>query len=771
MRTAERHADGVAIGSPVRRVEDPLLLTGRDRFSGDVSVDGLLHVCMVRSSHAHARLRSLDASHARGLPGVAAVFTGTDLGIRPVYLEATTAFIPEACRRPAIATDVVRFVGEIVAVVVADTREAAADAAAAIEMDYEPLQPVVGIRAGMSPDSPVLFPSIGSNLVVNIPFAAGAAGPAAVRVAMTNGNQRMAVAPMEPNVITAVPGPDGRLTVWAGTQMPHGLRDNIAANLGLEPDTLRVIAPSVGGGFGGKTPAVPEYVIAVAVARSLGRPVQFVETRSENLATMHGRDTIQEVVLEADLYGRLTSLHVRLLADGGAYPGIGCGLTMTTRSLCPGVYHLPHLAFDILCVATNTAPVGAYRGAGRPEATALIERAMDLLAHRTGLDPAELRRRNLVGRDEFPFTSVTGLVYDSGDYELCLDRALELSGYARLREEQRGRRERGDRVALGIGISLYVEVSAGLQMFWSDEASVRVLEDGSMEVTAGTSAHGQGHHTLYAQIVGSVLGVDHTAVRLIQADTDLVQAGAGTGGSRSAQIGGNAVKLAAEATLEKARQLASHLLEADPSDLEVIPGAGLAVRGVASSTLSWRALAAAAADPGRLPEGMEPGLFEQRTFLQENGTFPFGCHVAVVEVDLETGLVDLVDMVAVDDCGTVLNPLLAEGQVHGGVVAGIGQALFEEIKYDGDGNPVSANFGDYGMPTAADVPAVRTAHTVTPSPKNPLGAKGLGEAGTTGATAAVHNAVVDALSHLGVEHVELPLTPLRVWEALQRVSR
>lgn len=771
MQTAPHPAARVGIGSPLRRVEDSLLVTGRDRFSGDIRADGLLHVHLVHSPHAHARVRSIDSSAAVGLPGVVAVFTAADLGLRPVYLEATTAFIPQECRRPAIASDVVRFVGEIVAVVVAESPEAAADAADAVDVDYEVLRPAVGIRAALSQDAPVLFPSLGSNLVVNIPFAAGTPGSTAVRIEMTNANQRMAVAPMETNVVTAVPGPDGRLTVWAGTQMPHGLRDNIAENLGLEPETLRFIAPSVGGGFGGKTPAVTEYVIAVAVARRLGRPVQFVETRSENLSTMHGRGTIQEVALEADEHGRLASLQVRLLADGGAYPGIGCGLTMTTRSLCPGVYHLPHLAFDIQCVATNTAPVGAYRGAGRPEATALIERAMDLLARRTGLDPAELRRRNLVGRDEFPFTSVTGLVYDSGDYERCLDRALELSGYAGLRDEQRVRRERGDRVALGIGLSMYVEVSAGMQMFWSDESSVRVLEDGSVEVTAGTAAHGQGHHTLYAQIVSSVLGVDPTKVRLIQADTDLVAEGSGTGGSRSAQIGGNAVKLAAEAVLEKACEVAGHLLEADPADLEVVPGAGLAVRGVASSTLSWRTLAAAAADRDRLPPGLEPDLFEQRRFLQEKGTFPFGCHVAVVEVDLETGLVDLVDMVAVDDCGTVLNPLLAEGQVHGGVVAGIGQALFEELAYDDDGNPISANFGDYGMPTAADVPAVRAAHTVTPSPKNPLGAKGLGEAGTTGATAAVHNAVVDALAHLGVEQVELPLTPQRVWEALQSVSR
>ena len=747
----------------MRRLEDPLLVTGRDHFSGDIKPDGLLYIQMVRSPHAHARVRSMGVEAARAIPGVAGVFTAPDLDVGPVFVAATTGFIPEvACKRPALASEVVRFVGEIVAVVVAESREAAADAAALVDVDYEFLDPVIGIEAALASTSPPVFPSLGSHEVVNIPFTAGAPGRCAVRVEMRNANHRMAVAPMEPNAITVVPGQDGRLTVWAGTQLPHGQRDNLASTVGLPVERLHLIAPAVGGGFGGKSGAVVEYTLAVAAAEKLGRPVQYVETRFENLVTMQARDTIQEVALEADEEGRLSSLQVRLLADGGAYPGVGCGLTLTTRALAPNVYHLPHLAFDILCVATNTAPVGAYRGAGRPEAIALIERAIDLLAHRLGMDPAELRRRNLIGRDEFPYTTLTGLVYDSGDYEQCLDKALEEVGYTRLRAEQRERRSRGDRRALGLGISMYVEMSAALPMFATDDSTVRLNGDGTVDVSSGTSAHGQGHRTLFAQILSSVLGVDPSAVRLIQSDTDLVEKGGGTGGSRSAQIGGNAVKLAAEAMLGKAKQLASDLLEADPADIEVVPGVGLRVRGVGASAITWAHLAAAAP---------APGLFATRTFTQEKGTFPFGCHVAVVEVDLDTGLVEMVDMVAVDDCGTVLNPLLVEGQVHGGVVAGIGQVLFEELKYDAAGNPVSSNFGDYAMPTAADVPTVRAVPTVTPSPKNPLGAKGVGEAGTTGATAAVHNAVVDALAHLGIDHIELPLSPLRVWEAIDRATR
>jgi carbon-monoxide dehydrogenase large subunit len=758
------------IGGRRPRVEDGALLTGRARYVGDLPIEGVLHAAFVRSMFAHARITHVDPAAALALPGVVAVFTADDLELGPVYFPGLAALLAsdEYHRRP-LARDTARFVGEIVALVVAETPAAADDAVELIVVDYDPLPVVLDPVAAAGDGAALLFPEAGSNVAVRVPFESGerSAGDA-ICVRAVIGNHRMAAAPLEGNAITAVPdAATGRITAYVSTQFPHALRNLSAGFLGLEPDDLRLVTPAVGGGFGGKAPIDPEYVAVLAVARRLGRPVRWVQSRSENLLTMHARGHRFEVTLRATREGHVTSVEVDALTDVGAYPGIGCAMIMTTRTLATGPYDIPHVVFDIRCVATNTAPTGAFRGAGRPEAIAMLERAMDVLAHELDLDPVELRRRNLIQPEQFPYRTATGVEYDSGDYERALDEALRIAGYDELRAEQARRRERSDSRYLGIGVSCYVEVSAGSPGMTAEYASVEVTPAGRVRILAGTCAHGQGHHTTYAQIVASVLGIPVEQVDFVDGDTDLVPRGAGTAGSRSAQVGGSAVKVASDAVLEKARVLAAHLLEADPSDIVIGDGGGLGVQGVPASTLSWATLAEAASDPARLPPGMEPGLAADPGFDQgPTGTAPFGCHIAVVEVDGETGAVELLRIVAVDDCGTVINPLLAEGQVHGGLLAGIGQALFEEVAYDDGGNPLHASFADYAFPSSADLPSYETHHTVTPTPHNPLGAKGVGEAGTTGSLAAVHNAVVDAVAHLGIRHIELPLTPFNVWQAI-----
>ena len=759
------------IGARQVRLEDEALLTGRASYTGDLVVPGTTHAVFVRSTLAHARLTGIDTSAALELEGVVAVLTDADLGLGPVYYPGFAALFAGDYHRRPLASDVVRFVGEIVAIVIAESPTIAADAAELVVIDYDPLPSVVDPVEAASDGAPQLFPATGTNVAVQSPFEAGERRDGdSVVVRTTITHHRMAVAPMEGSAITAVPDPDSqRITAYVSTQMAHALRDLSAMFLGMDTDDLHIVTPAVGGGFGGKTPAEPDYVAIIAAARHIGRPVRWVQTRSENLVTMQARGHRFDVVLRATPAGDISSVEVDALTDVGAYPGVGCGMILTTRSLATGPYDIPHLRFDIRCVATNTAPVGAFRGAGRPEASAMLERSVDVLADALGMDPVELRRRNLIPPERFPYPTLTGMEYDSGEYERCLDEALRMADYDALRREQASRREAGDVRQLGIGVSCYVEVSASAPGFASEYASVEVMSNGRVKVVAGTCSHGQGHHTTYAQIVASTLGIAVDRVDFVDGDTDLVQRGVGTGGSRSAQVGGSAVKLAADEVLAKARQLAAHLLEANADDV-VVTGDGLAVQGVPASVVPWAALAEAADDPARLPEGMDPGLAADPGFEQSAlGTSPFGCHLAVVEVDTETGAVELVRMIAVDDCGVVLNPLLAEGQVHGGLSGGIGQALFEEVRFDSDGNPLTATFADYGMPSAAELPSFETGHTVTPTPHNPLGAKGLGEAGTTGSLGAVHNAVVDALAHLGIRHIELPLTPFNVWTAIQQV--
>ena len=753
-------------GKAVLRTEDARFLLGRGRYVDDIALDRALRAVFVRSMMAHARVLSVDVSAAAEMPGVAAVLTAGDLGLadQPPSGNVTGPF-----SRPVLATDTVRFVGEPIAVVLAETTEQGMDAAELVTVDYESVDAVIGADAALAEGAPLLFPEAGTNLAHEFSdrwdddVLAGSDVVARGRFL----NQRLAPVPMEPNVFAAVPEGDGRLTVWVSSQVPFDVRADLCDALGMEKDRIRVIAPDVGGGFGAKLQTYPEYLVCAAAALRFGRPVRWTEARSESMTNMtHGRAQVQEVELGAKRDGTLVGLRADIVADMGAYP-IGAFLLPTTKMMLTGAYRIPATASRGRSVVTNATPVAPYRGAGRPEATALIERAMDLLAAELRMDPAELRRRNLVPPDAFPYRTAAGTRYDTGDYELALDEALRLAGYEDLRREQAERRARGDRVQLGIGLSTYVEMSG----YASEFGGVEVDADGAVTVLTGTSPHGQGHETAFAQIASGILGVPFEEVHVIHSDTGVVPSGQGTYGSRSLQIGGSAVWEASEAVLVKAKRLAAHLLQVAEADVALQEDRRIGVAGMPGTALTWGQLAAAAAEPSRLPEGMEPGLAASGKFKQKDSTFPFGTHVAVVEVDLETGEARPVRHVAVDDCGRILNPMLAEGQVHGGLAQGIAQALYEGVEYDELGTPMTGNLGSYLVPSAVELPTYVTAHTETPTPLNPLGAKGIGESATIGSVPAVQNAVIDALSHLGVRHLDMPLSPERVWRAIREAAR
>ena len=753
---------GSLLGNAVPRVEDPRFLVGESCYVDDLRLDGLLHLAFVRSTIAHGYLRAVDTTEAAAMPGVVAVFTAADLALPP---QRAMAASDDICARPPLADGRVRFVGDAVAVVVAATLASAADAAGAVVVDYDTLPAVADVEGALRPDAPLQFEALGSNVAGGHrdPEGADPFEGADVIVRGRFENQRVAVVPLEGNTIAVVPGDDGAghdLTVWVATQMPHGWKAQICELFGLEPGSVRVVAPDVGGAFGAKLGVAAEHAVAVAVARRLGRPVRWTETRSENLVAMaHGRGQVQYVELGLRRDGTITGLRCRILGDAGAYAGFGGVLAQwTTRMMAQGPYRIPRIRYDAAAVLTNTTPMGAFRGAGRPEAAALLERVMDMAAAELGLDPVEIRRRNLLTPDDFPHATVMGVTYDSGDYGRALDEALRRAGYEALRAEQAERRRLGAPVQLGIGVSVYVEITAGGG--GGEWGSVEVHDDGTVTVKAGTSAHGQGHATAFGMIVADRLRVPIEAIRFVQSDTAAVPRGGGTGGSRSLQTGGNAVRGAAEAVLEQARNLAADLLEAAPSDIVVGDGGRIGVAGVPARTVGWAELA-------RVATEREAGLAAEFDFTQEASTFPFGAHVAVVEIDLETGAVRPVRHVAVDDCGRVLNPLIVAGQQHGGIAQGMAQALWEHFVYDGDGTPLTTTLADYAMPSAAEVPSFEVASTETPTPLNPLGAKGIGESGAVGSTPAVHNAVVDALSHLGVRHLDMPCTPERVWRAIR----
>ena len=695
------------------------------------------------------------------MPGVVGVFASDDLkaGALP------PADGPWCMARPIVATEIVRFVGERVAIVVGETRRQAVDATERVAVDYEPLESVTDVDDAMAPDATLLFPEHGTNIVMDKSVGDDDwAEKADIVVAARFHNQRVAPLPLETNAALAVPERGGRLTLWVSCQAQFTVRDDIASALEMAPEDLDVVSPAVGGGFGAKIDTYPEHVAVAALARELQRPVRYVETRSENLAAMtHGRDQIQEIQLGASADGRLVGLRTHLVADIGAYPQGGSLLPKLTRQMLSGVYRISRIQSRITTVLTNKTPVAAYRGAGRPEAAALLERAVDMVGARLGLDPVEVRRRNFIPGEAFPYKTPTRAIYDSGEYAVALSKALDIAGYDKLRTEQRMRRERKDVRLLGIGLSTYVEVTG---MEGAEYGAVEIHDDGSVEVTTGISPHGQGHETALMQLVSSELRVPMETVSVVHSDTRRVPRGNGTMASRSLQLGGSAVARCTDTVIRRAKLVAGRVLEASVEDLAVQDDGRIGVAGAPQRSIAWSRLARLACDPELLPSGEPPGLRAHTDFDPEAFTYPFGAHVSVVEVDVETGKVVPLRHVAVDDCGRILNPLLVEGQVHGGLAQGIGQALYEEVLYDPEGQLLTEHLGYYRMASAAEMCSFERSFTETHTPLNPLGAKGVGESATIGSTPAVQNAVVDALAHLGVEHMDMPLTPERVWRAL-----
>jgi carbon-monoxide dehydrogenase large subunit len=736
------------MGTRVLRTEDPRLLTEGGVYVDDLRVPemtGAAFATFVRSPIAHALITGIDAGAAREQPGVVAVITAADL---------PTADGPTA--EPLLAADRVRFVGEPVALVLTDARYQGEDAAELVSVEYEPLTAVPGTDAALTGDV-LLFPASESNIVKT--GTSGSCDDASfahcdVVIERTIVNQRLAPVPLEGRA-AAASWADGRLTVWCSTQNAQIARDTIAGKLGLDSGTIRVIAPDVGGGFGAKVGVDRDVIAVAAAARRTGRPVRWSETRSENLLCMvHGRAQQHSYKIGGTRDGEVLAYRLDIVQDCGGYPRFGASQPGLTMLMASGVYDIPHVGAAYRSVVTNTTPVAAYRGAGRPEATAAIERAMDDFAAEIGMDPAEVRRRNLVAPEKFPFTTATGAVYDTGEYAAALDKVLAAAGYAGLRAEQARRRERGDTVQLGVGVSCYVEITAGDG--GSETARLVVHDDGSATVYTGSSPHGQGHATAWAMLVQDEMGIPMDRVTVIHGDTDAIPVAVGTFGSRSLQLGGTAVYQAAGEVRDKARRVAAGMIEASEADLE-LQGGTWQVRGDPASGLSWAQVAQHAG-----PDGLSADV----EFKASQPTFPFGAHVSVVEVDVETGKVTMLRHVTVDDAGNIVNPVLAEGQRHGGIAQGAAQALLEEVRYDGDGNPLTSTLADYAAITADVLPSFELVTMETPTTVNPLGVKGIGEAGTIGSTPAVQNAVIDAVSHLGVRHIDMPATPERVWVAI-----
>jgi carbon-monoxide dehydrogenase large subunit len=753
------------MGTRVVRVEDPRLLSTGGVYTEDLRdprLAGALHLAFVRSPLAHARITSIDTAAALAAPGVVAVLTAADLG-----LPEAPPMMPDfnaAMSMPALAGDVVRYAGEAVAAVLCEDAYQCEDAVGLVDVEYEPLPALVDMRAAAR-DEVVLFPDAGTNTVCTF-------GPAELRTdlfadceVVISGeieNQRVAVASMEGRAAAVVPDDDGRLTMWLSTQAAAMSQGAVAGWLGLGPEQVHVITPDVGGGFGAKIGADPEHVVVAAAARHVGRPVRWTETRSENLVAMcQGRAQSNRVTIGGTRDGKVLAYQLDVLQDAGAYPRFGAFLPALTTMMAAAVYDFPKIETRARSVVTTTTPIGAYRGAGRPEATHAIERGLDLFAAEIGMDPAEVRRRNLLAKFTEPHATPTGGYYDTGDYPEALDRALWASGYDDLRAEQARRRERGDDVQMGIGLCVYVEITgAPLGPEASEVAEIRIHPDGTATVFTGTSPHGQGHATAWAMLANEETGIPIDKITVEHGDTDTVPDGTGTFGSRSLQQGGMAVQQAALELVEIARQRAAQLLEADPNDIVLDKDrAAMQVKGSPGNAVTFAALAE-----------QEP-LGVKTKFVAPGPTFPFGAHVAVVDVDTRTGKARLTRLIAVDDAGTVLNPLLCEGQRHGGFAQGAAQALMEEVRWDADGNPETSTLATYPFLSATEVPSFELVDMATPTTYNALGFKGIGEAGTIGSTPAVHNAVVDAVSHLGVRHIDMPTTPQRVWKAIQEASR
>ena len=757
-------AGGSILGNRVLRKEDPKFLTSGGKYVDDLydepMLQGALHVTYVRSSVAHGRILSIDTADAASMPGVVAVFTAESLGLQPV----PAPFNPMVART-LLASDKVRYVGEPLAAIVSETREQGVDAAESVIVDYDVLEALVDVEAAIASSTHV-YESAGSNVVfdttaLGIPENTGDAffADCEVKVSGRFMNQRVAPCPLEVRGAAAAWGADGRLNQWLSTQHAQGAVAPLAAANGVDPSMIRVRTPDVGGGFGAKIGAYGEELLLGVIAKKVGRPMKWRETRSESMVALgHGRAQLQYVTIGGTKAGKVTHYQLHAIQDCGGFADMGTILApFMTRPMSSGVYAIPNIECRTTSVITNTTPTVAYRGAGRPEATAAIERAMDIFAAEIGMDAAEVRRINLIPKFMEPHTTVVGQTYDVGDYETALDKALVAADYTALRAEQAKRRASGDVKQIGIGVSVYVEITGGVGN--GESAKVEVTEDGRAIVYTGTSPHGQGHDTAWSMLVQEQTGIPMDKVELVWGDTDLVPIGTGTMGSRSLQQGGNAVFQVAGILSEKAKAVAARLLEANEADVVLDKGRGVFhVAGTPALSKSWADLAAAEKGNG--------GLLHDEVIGVAGATFPFGAHVAVVEVDTETGRVKHLRQVACDDAGKVLNPLLLDGQIHGGVAQGVAQALLEEVLYDADGNPTTSNLADYGFISAAELPSVEVVHMETPTPVNAIGAKGIGESGTIGSTPAIQSAVVDAVAHLGVRHIEMPCTAERVWQAI-----
>jgi len=772
------------LGRPIKRKEDAKLLHGRTNWTDNIQLPGTLHMAILRSPFAHANITKLDVSGALQQPNVVAAYGADELGdlngsVPCVWPVTDDIVMPDF---PSLAKGKVRQVGDCVAVVLATDAKHAADALEAIDVEYEPLDAIVDMEAALAPDSPLLHEDAGTNQCYVYNLGGGyddAKAKADVVVKRRFINQRLIPAFMEPRSVVAAPmGMSDEITVWSSTQIPHVLRVLIALVTGIPENNLRIVAPDVGGGFGGKLQIYREEILVTQIARKLGRPVKWTESRSEDMvATHHGRDQIQDIEIAATKDGTLLGLKVDLLANMGAYLQIITpGTPLLGMFMYPAIYKMDAYDFQCTGVFTSTTPTDAYRGAGRPEATYAIERIMDELAAALDMDPMALRQKNWITHEEFPYTTVAGLTYDTGNYEAATAKAMDLFGMDELRAEQQRRRESGDPVQLGIGISTFTEMcglapsrTLGALKYvaggW-EHATIRMLPTGKVELITGTSPHGQGHETAWSQIAASILGIGVEDIEVVHGDTGRAPYGMDTYGSRSLAVGGQAIKKAADNLIEKATVIAAHQLECSPGDLEFADGQ-FSVKGDPEKSQPLAAVAFEAFTAHNLPDGVEPTLQGEATVDPEDFSFPHGTHLAAMEVDTETGQVTVRKYVAVDDVGVQVNPMIVEGQVHGGLAQGIAQALYEGAFYDEDGLPLNANLSTYLIPAAPDLPSFITDRTETPSTTHPLGTKGVGEAGTIASTPAIINGVVDALRPLGVTDVAMPATPMTVWKAIQ----
>jgi carbon-monoxide dehydrogenase large subunit len=777
------------VGGGVLRKEDPALVTGRANWVDNIKLTGMLHATFLRSPYAHARITSIDTSAAKEQPGVVAVFTGEDLAdewVADEGLSFSAWEVTEDQNTPdhwPVARDEVNYAGEPVAVVVAADRYKAQDALELIEVDYDPLEPVLDVEKALEEGSPLVHEHFGTNECYTFRLGTGDIGDAFdkadVVVSERYLQQRLIPNAIETRGVVVQHDPGhGEFVMYTSTQIPHIIRAVLSTICGVGEHKLRVVAPDVGGGFGSKLNVYAEEAVALVLAKRLDAPVKWIEDRSENyLATTHGRGQVQYIELAATNEGKILGLRVKLLGDLGAYLQIfTSGTPRAGYSVFPGVYTFDAYSCEIIAVFTNKTATDSYRGAGRPEAAYAIERIVDALARRLDMDPAEVRRRNFYEPFDEPTDTPAGIQYDSFNLQAALDRVLELADYDGLRAEQRQRRESGDPVQLGIGFSTYTEICGnapsrvlrdiGIKGAGWEAATARMLGSGKVEIVTGTSPHGQGHETSWSQIAADAFGVSPDDVEVLHGDTAVAPLGWDTYGSRSLSVGGVAVHLACQKVIEKAKKIAAHMLEAAEGDIE-FEGGRFSVRGSPDRNVTIQDVASAAFHADNLPEGMEPALNESYVFHPPNFTFPFGAHICVVEVDTETGFVKIRDYFAVDDCGPVINPTIVEGQLHGGLAQGIAQALYEEAVYDEEGNLTTGTMVDYLIPGAPELPNFTLDRTVTPSPTNPLGVKGVGEAGTIGSTPAVVNAVIDALEPLGVTHIDMPTSPWRVWQAIQ----